>query len=59
MIHNVLDLEGIDIESVHRVSNKNNEINTPRTIVAKFCSYKDKQLQNKLNIDIKHRIKIF
>ena len=59
MIRNVLDLEGIDIESVHRVSNKNNEINTPRIIVAKFCSYKDKQLQNKLNIDIKHRIKIF
>ena len=57
MIRNVLDLEGIDIE--YWVSNKNNEINTPRTIVAKFCSYKDKQLQNKLNIDIKHRIKTF
>ena len=56
MIRNVLDLEGIDIE--YWVSNKN-EINTPRTIVAKFCSYKDKQLQNKLNIDIKHRIKTF
>ena len=42
MIRDVLELEGINIERAHRVGNKSNERNTPRTIVAKFSSYKDK-----------------
>ena len=43
MIRDVLELEGINIERAHRVGNKSNEKNAPRTIVAKFSSYKDKQ----------------
>ena len=43
MTRDVLELEGINIERAHRVDNKSNERNAPRTIVAKFCSYKDKQ----------------
>ena len=43
MIHDVLELEGINIERAHRVCNKSNRRNAPRTIVAKFSSYKDKQ----------------
>ena len=42
MIRDVLELEGINIERAHRVGNKSNEKNAPRTIVAKFSSYKDK-----------------
>ena len=43
MIRDVLELEGINIETAHMVGNKSNEKNAPRTIVAKFSSYKDKQ----------------
>ena len=43
MIRDVLELEGINIERAHRVGNKSNEKNAPRTIIAKFSSYKDKQ----------------
>ena len=43
MIRDVLELEGIIIERAHRVDNKSNERNSPRTIVPKFSSYKDKQ----------------
>ena len=43
MLCNVLELEGINTERAHRVGNKSNERNAPRTIVAKFFSYKDKQ----------------
>ena len=43
MIRDVLELEGINIERAHRVGNKSNERNTPRTIAAKFSSYKDTQ----------------
>ena len=43
MIHDVLELEGINIKRAHRVCNKSNRRNAPRTIVAKFSSYKDKQ----------------
>ena len=42
MIRDVLELEGINIERAHRVGNKSNERNAPRTILAKFSSYKDK-----------------
>ena len=35
MIRDVLELEGINIEKAHRVANKSNERNAPRTIVAK------------------------
>ena len=38
-----INIEGINIERAHRVGNKSNEKNAPRTIVAKFSSYKDKQ----------------
>ena len=44
MIRDVLKLEGINIERAHRVGNKSNEKNAPRTIVAKFSSCKDKQV---------------
>ena len=44
MIRDVLELEVINIERAYRVGNKSNERNTtPRTIIAKFSSYKDKQ----------------
>ena len=43
MLCNVLELEGINTDRAHRVGNKSNERNAPRTIVAKFSSYKDKQ----------------
>ena len=43
MICDVLELEGINMERAHQFGNKNNERNTPRTINAKFSSYKDKQ----------------
>ena len=43
MIRNILELEGITMERAHRVGNKSNERNTPRTIAAKFSSYKDTQ----------------
>ena len=43
MIRDVLELEAINIERAHRVGNKSNERNAPRTIVAKFSNYKDKQ----------------
>ena len=50
MIRDVLELEEINIERAHRVDNKSKKRNAPRTIVAKFPSYKDKlfsQLQKK------------
>ena len=43
MIRDILELEGITMERAHRVGNKSNERNTPRTIAAKFSSYKDTQ----------------
>ena len=43
MICDVLELEGINIQRAHRAGNKSNKRNAPRTIVAKFASYKDKQ----------------
>ena len=43
MIDDVLELDEINIERAHRVRKKSNERNTPRTIVAKFSSNKDKQ----------------
>ena len=43
MIWIYINIEGINIERAHRVGNKSNEKNAPRTIVAKFSSYKDKQ----------------
>ena len=47
MIRNVLELEGINIERAHRVGNKSNERKAPRTIAAKFSSYKATRI-NKL-----------
>ena len=44
MIRDVLELEGINITRAHRVGNKSNEKNGARTIVAKFSSFKDKQV---------------
>ena len=43
MIRDILELEGITMERAHRIGNKSNERNTPRTIAAKFSSYKDTQ----------------
>ena len=43
MIHDVLELKGINNERAHRVGNKSNKRKAPRTIVAKFSSYRDKQ----------------
>ena len=43
IIRDILELEGITMERAHRVGNKSNERNTPRTIAAKFSSYKDTQ----------------
>ena len=43
MIRDILELEGITMERAHRVGNKSNERNIPRTIAAKFSSYKDTQ----------------
>ena len=48
MIPDVLELEGINTDSAHRVGNKSNERNTPRTIVAKFSSCKDKKSVSQL-----------
>ena len=42
MIRDVLELEGINIEKAHRVANKSNKRNAPRTIVPRFSCYKDK-----------------
>ena len=43
MIGDALELEGVNTERARRVGNKSNERNAPRTIVAKFSNYKDKQ----------------
>ena len=43
MVCYVLELQDTNIERVHRVGDKNNERNTPKMVVAKFSSYKDKQ----------------
>ena len=42
-IRDVLEHERINVGRAHRVDNKGNERNAPRTIVPKFSSYKDKQ----------------
>ena len=43
IIRDVLELEAINIERAHRVGNKSNERNAPRTTVSKFSNYKNKQ----------------
>ena len=43
MIPDVLELEGINVDSAHKVGNKSNERNAPRAIAAKFSSHKDKE----------------
>ena len=48
MIHDVLELEGINIEKAHRVGNKSNERNAPRTIVANSPSTRINKLFSQL-----------
>ena len=48
MIHDVLELEGINIEKAHRVGNKSNERNAPRTTVANSPSTRINKLFSQL-----------